>query len=176
MNTIFAMTDNNMRSKLIKNIALIRFLNVLLAVLIFSCQFTSGKSIGDTPYRIKTIVVDAGHGGDDGATKGLFSREKDVALQVALRLGKAIEENIKDVKVIYTRTTDVFVPALVPLVFTTDAVTIGGNLKLEYGTEYSFSWPAVTVSASAILLNFATNLVSEVFKLFLSAPTTSTSV
>ena len=69
MNTIFAMTDNNMRSKLIKNIALIRFLNVLLAVLIFSCQFTSGKSIGDTPYRIKTIVVDAGHGGDDGATK-----------------------------------------------------------------------------------------------------------
>jgi len=110
MNTIFAMTDNNMRSKLIKNIALIRFLNVLLAVLIFSYQFASGKSFNDTPYRIKTIVVDAGHGGDDGATKGLFSREKDVALQVALRLGKAIEENIKDVKVIYTRTTDVFVP------------------------------------------------------------------
>jgi N-acetylmuramoyl-L-alanine amidase len=110
MNTIFAMTDNNMRPKLIKNIALIRFLNVLLAVLIFSYQFASGKSFNDTPYRIKTIVVDAGHGGDDGATKGLFSREKDVALQVALRLGKAIEENIKDVKVIYTRTTDVFVP------------------------------------------------------------------
>ena len=77
MNTIFAMTDNNMRPKLIKNIALIRFLNVLLAVLIFSYQFASGKSFNDTPYRIKTIVLDAGHGGDDGATKGLFSREKD---------------------------------------------------------------------------------------------------
>ena len=110
MNTIFAMIDNYTRSKLIKNIALIRFLNVLLAVLIFSGQFTSANSFNDSPYRIKTIVVDAGHGGHDGATKGLFSREKDIALQVALRLGKAIEENIKDVKVIYTRTTDVFVP------------------------------------------------------------------
>ena len=110
MNTIFAMIDNYIRSKLIKNIALIRFLNVLLAVLIFSGQFTSANSFNDSPYRIKTIVVDAGHGGHDGATKGLFSREKDIALQVALRLGKAIEENIKDVKVIYTRTTDVFVP------------------------------------------------------------------
>jgi N-acetylmuramoyl-L-alanine amidase len=110
MNTIFAMIDNYIRSKLIKNIALIRFLNVLLAVLLFSGQFTSANSFNDSPYRIKTIVVDAGHGGHDGATKGLFSREKDIALQVALRLGKAIEENIKDVKVIYTRTSDVFVP------------------------------------------------------------------
>lgn len=110
MNTIFAMIDNNMRSKLIKNIALIRFLNVLVAVLIFSYQFAFANTVNDTPYRIKTIVVDAGHGGHDGATKGLFSREKDIALQVALRLGKAIEENLKDVKVIYTRTTDVFVP------------------------------------------------------------------
>ena len=63
MNTIFAMIDNNMRSKLIKNIALIRFLNVLVAVLIFSCQFAFANSVNDTPYRIKTIVVDAGHGG-----------------------------------------------------------------------------------------------------------------
>jgi N-acetylmuramoyl-L-alanine amidase len=110
MNTIFAMIDNYIRSKLIKNISLIRFLNVLLAVLLFSGQFTSANSFNDSPYRIKTIVVDAGHGGHDGATKGLFSREKDIALQVALRLGKAIEENIKDVKVIYTRTSDVFVP------------------------------------------------------------------
>lgn len=110
MNTIFAMIDNNMRSKLIKNIALIRYIYVILALLIFSGQFTSANSISDTPYRIKTIVLDAGHGGHDGATKGVFSREKDIALQVALLLGKAIEENLKDVKVIHTRTTDVFVP------------------------------------------------------------------
>ncbi|MXV15259.1 N-acetylmuramoyl-L-alanine amidase family protein [Hufsiella ginkgonis] len=62
----------------------------------------------EPPYRIKTIVVDAGHGGRDGITHGLFSKEKDVALQVALKLGKAIEENLKDVRVLYTRTEDVY--------------------------------------------------------------------
>ncbi len=60
--------------------------------------------------RIRTIVVDAGHGGHDGSTHGEFSKEKDVALKVALRLGKTIEESLKDVKVVYTRTTDVFIP------------------------------------------------------------------
>lgn len=110
MNTIFAMIYYNMRPKLIKNIALIRYIYVLLALLILFAQNSIANSIADTPYRIRTIVLDAGHGGHDGATKGLFSREKDIALQVALRLGKAIEENIKDVKVIYTRTTDVFIP------------------------------------------------------------------
>ncbi|WP_423146111.1 N-acetylmuramoyl-L-alanine amidase family protein [Rubrolithibacter danxiaensis] len=62
------------------------------------------------PYKIKTIVIDAGHGGKDGATRGQISKEKDVALQVALRLGKAIESNFTDVKVIYTRDEDIFVP------------------------------------------------------------------
>jgi N-acetylmuramoyl-L-alanine amidase len=58
---------------------------------------------------IKTIVIDAGHGGKDPGCQGTLHKEKDVSLAVALRLGKYIEENIKDVKVIYTRTTDVFV-------------------------------------------------------------------
>jgi N-acetylmuramoyl-L-alanine amidase len=58
---------------------------------------------------IKTIVIDAGHGGKDPGCNGVSAKEKDVSLAVALRLGKLIEENMKDVKVIYTRTTDVFV-------------------------------------------------------------------
>ncbi len=110
MNTIFAMIDNNMCSKLMKNIPLIRYIYVFLTVLLFIPFLSSGNTTSDTPYRIRTIVIDAGHGGADGATRGIFSREKDVALQVALRLGKSIEENIKDVKVVYTRTTDVFIP------------------------------------------------------------------
>ncbi|TDQ12113.1 N-acetylmuramoyl-L-alanine amidase [Pedobacter metabolipauper] len=61
-------------------------------------------------YKIKTIVIDAGHGGKDGSTRGLYSTEKDVALKTALNLGAAIEANMKDVKVIYTRTEDVFIP------------------------------------------------------------------
>lgn len=59
--------------------------------------------------RVKTIVIDAGHGGKDPGCSGAVHNEKEVALAVALRLGKLIEENFKDVKVIYTRTTDVFV-------------------------------------------------------------------
>lgn len=58
---------------------------------------------------VKTIVIDAGHGGKDPGCLGSKSKEKDVALAVALKLGKYLEDNFKDVKVIYTRTTDVFV-------------------------------------------------------------------
>ncbi len=58
-------------------------------------------------YKIKTIVVDAGHGGPKPGAKGTFSWEKDVALQVALRLGKKIEEELPEIRVIQTRKTDV---------------------------------------------------------------------
>ncbi len=55
-----------------------------------------------------TLVIDAGHGGrDGGATRGK-TKEKDINLAVALNLGRLIEENCKDVKVIYTRKSDVF--------------------------------------------------------------------
>jgi N-acetylmuramoyl-L-alanine amidase len=60
-------------------------------------------------YRVKKVVIDAGHGGKDPGTLGRYSKEKDIALAIALKLGKYIEENIKDVEVIYTRDKDVFV-------------------------------------------------------------------
>ncbi|GAA4808416.1 hypothetical protein GCM10023231_42120 [Olivibacter ginsenosidimutans] len=63
----------------------------------------------DNPYKIRTIVIDPGHGGKDGNTHGSFSKEKDITLAVALKLGKAIEQEIEGVKVIYTRTDDSFV-------------------------------------------------------------------
>lgn len=56
------------------------------------------------------IVIDAGHGGKDPGCHGLKYKEKDVALAVALKLGRLIEENDTNVKVIYTRSTDVFIP------------------------------------------------------------------
>ncbi len=62
-----------------------------------------------TASKIKLIVIDAGHGGQDGATRGSFSKEKDVALQVALKLGEEIESKLPGVRVIYTRSTDVFI-------------------------------------------------------------------
>jgi N-acetylmuramoyl-L-alanine amidase len=54
-------------------------------------------------------VIDPGHGGKDPGCHGERYKEKDVALAVALKLGNYIEENMKDVKVVYTRKSDVFV-------------------------------------------------------------------
>ena len=59
--------------------------------------------------RITTVVIDAGHGGKDPGAVGKHSKEKTIALAVALKTGKYIEENLPDVKVIYTRNTDRFV-------------------------------------------------------------------
>jgi len=58
--------------------------------------------------KISKIVIDAGHGGSDVGAKGKFSYEKDLTLAVALRLGKMIKDSLKDVQVIYTRTSDVY--------------------------------------------------------------------
>lgn len=60
-------------------------------------------------YRLRTVVLDAGHGGKDPGCKGVKARECDVALALVLALGRQIEENMPDVRVIYTRKTNVFV-------------------------------------------------------------------
>jgi N-acetylmuramoyl-L-alanine amidase len=81
------------------------FISTLFAV----CFLVSSFSPKFKPlFSIKTVVIDAGHGGKDPGCHGSKHKEKDVALAVALKLGKYIEENLKDVKVVYTRKTDVF--------------------------------------------------------------------
>ncbi|SFQ74331.1 N-acetylmuramoyl-L-alanine amidase [Hymenobacter arizonensis] len=60
-------------------------------------------------YRLRTVVLDAGHGGKDRGCAGVVAREADVSLSLVLALGKQIEENMPDVKVIYTRKTNVFI-------------------------------------------------------------------
>ncbi len=60
--------------------------------------------------KIETIIIDAGHGGHDPGCHGGTAREKDITLKVALKLGKIIQDSLKDVKVIYTRKTDKFIP------------------------------------------------------------------
>ena len=67
----------------------------------------SAKRGIDSVYTIRTIVLDAGHGGDKPGARGSSSLEKNLTLEVALKLGKAIEAQIPGVKVYYTRTTDV---------------------------------------------------------------------
>lgn len=77
-----------------------------LFVLLF-CSFYTPKD--DPKRKVKIIVIDPGHGGKDPGCSGVVHKEKEVALAVALKLEKYITENIKDVKVILTRRTDVFV-------------------------------------------------------------------
>lgn len=57
-----------------------------------------------------TLVIDPGHGGHDAGALGTISKEKNINLAVALRFGKYVEQNLPEVRVIYTRKTDVFIP------------------------------------------------------------------
>ena len=99
------------------NVILIVFISAAISILSINQAFTQ-------EYKIKTIVIDAGHGGKDGATHGLYSTEKDVALKTALHLGQVIQETMKDVKVIYTRTEDVFIPLY-------ERIAIANNAKAD---------------------------------------------
>ena len=66
-----------------------------------------------SPYtfsqQIKTVVIDAGHGGKDPGCHGNFAFEKEVCLSMALKLGALIKEKFPEIKIIYTRDKDVFV-------------------------------------------------------------------
>lgn len=57
-----------------------------------------------------TLVIDPGHGGHDAGALGAISKEKNINLAVALRFGRYVEQNLPEVRVIYTRTKDVFIP------------------------------------------------------------------
>ncbi|WEK21103.1 MAG: N-acetylmuramoyl-L-alanine amidase [Candidatus Pedobacter colombiensis] len=69
--------------------------------------FISVQTAFSQGYKVKTIVIDAGHGGPKSGAAGSYSLEKNVALKVALKLGRKFEEEMPDVKVLYTRKTDI---------------------------------------------------------------------
>ncbi len=77
-----------------------RFL--ILCLLYFFVNFASAQ-------KVKTVVLDAGHGGHDTGALGKNSREKDITLAIVLQLRDYIRDNMKDVKVILTRSDDTFV-------------------------------------------------------------------
>ncbi len=82
---------------------------VWFLVLIMNVFLTSIMAQGKSDFfGVKTVCIDAGHGGHDGGCQGSKSQEKHVALSIALQLGKYIEANFPDVKVVYTRKTDVY--------------------------------------------------------------------
>lgn len=84
-------------------------IKIILTLLLISGVKTPEKKKNINNYKIKKVVIDAGHGGKDPGAIGKKAKEKDITLAIALKLGTYIKKYIKGVKVIYTRKTDVFV-------------------------------------------------------------------
>lgn len=78
------------------------FINIIILCVVPLCATAVNKQF--------TLVIDAGHGGSDAGAKGAISKEKDINLKVALAFGRLVQENCPDVKLVYTRKTDVFIP------------------------------------------------------------------
>jgi N-acetylmuramoyl-L-alanine amidase len=78
----------------------------LLCVWVSSSAYGQSNSVNS---QLKTVVIDAGHGGKDPGCHGGYSHEKDVCLSMALKLGKLIKEKYPKINVKYTRETDVFI-------------------------------------------------------------------
>ena len=91
---------------MLKVLKLVIVVSVLFVSLAFVIQDDAAPARSS---KVKTVVIDAGHGGKDPGTRGRVTKEKDVALAVALELGRKIKEETPEVKVLYTRSTDVFI-------------------------------------------------------------------
>ncbi|TAH08962.1 MAG: N-acetylmuramoyl-L-alanine amidase [Sphingobacteriia bacterium] len=82
---------------------------ILLSFSLFICSsFTDKDKKPLQKQPLKRIVIDAGHGGNDGGARGKYSNEKDICLSIALKLEKMMGEAIPDVEIAMTRRTDVF--------------------------------------------------------------------
>jgi len=82
----------------------VRIFTILSVLIATVC--TNVASAQDIAYGVRTVVIDAGHGGDDPGAHYFDTCEKTLTLKVALKLGKLIEEGMPGVKVVYTRKTD----------------------------------------------------------------------
>src|SRR3712207_3116684 len=83
-----------------KTLLLSAFLGLLVIL-------TSFREKQEPRKAVRTIIIDAGHGGKDQGAEGLHSTEAEICLAISMKLGKMIEEQIPGVKVLYTRTTDI---------------------------------------------------------------------
>lgn len=90
---------------------MIRTAGILIGILFSFFCVASFKPVNDPKgktQQLRTIIIDPGHGGSDVGARGNYSFEKDICLAIALKLGKKLEKEMPDVKVLYTRTTDVY--------------------------------------------------------------------
>lgn len=87
-----------------------KYSKIITIFLCFIWPFTFSTALSPlNAYKVKTVVIDAGHGGHDSGCLGASSKEKEITLALALQLGHYIETKLPDVQVIYTRKTDKFI-------------------------------------------------------------------
>ena len=89
--------------KITSNFIVLRLAFICLIICAASNPYPAGR-------KVRVVVLNAGHGGTDPGCHGVKHLEKEVALSITLKVGKYIEDNLKDVKVVYTRKNDMFVP------------------------------------------------------------------
>ena len=82
----------------------------ILYIICFLLTFGQSENGQAAAQKQFTVVIDAGHGGNDPGAIGKRGREKNINLNVALKLGQLIENNCNDTRVVYTRKKDTFVP------------------------------------------------------------------
>lgn len=81
----------------------------IIIVLFLMLLNSHGLLATNPPTKKFVVVLDAGHGGKDPGNRGNGYKEKDIALNIILKIGAELKKH-PDVKVVYTRTTDVFIP------------------------------------------------------------------
>lgn len=97
-----------LQKMIVKQMLMPRKYTIFCLLILWASTSLIAQSTG-AKHKLRTIIIDAGHGGKDPGAIGKYSKEKDITLAVALALGEKIKRNIKDVKVIYTREDDRFI-------------------------------------------------------------------
>ncbi len=79
------------------------YIKIILALscILLVCNYTAFAK-----KKVSKICIDAGHGGKDPGCHGQYSYEKDITLAISKRLGQMIQQNMRDVKTVYTRDYD----------------------------------------------------------------------
>jgi len=115
---------------------------IFLLVINFSGNFNfclASKSFDKQGF---TIVIDAGHGGKDSGALGSFSQEKDIALKVALKLGSLLQYELSNLKIVYTRSDDTFIPLF-------DRAKIANENKADLFISLHANWSKNTNATGA---------------------------
>lgn len=110
------------------------FQRFCLILLILICFDKTAPAYFFQKPALRTIVIDAGHGGKDFGASGSYSYEKDITLAIALKLQKAMNIAMPDVRIVMTRTTDIFDA---PTVKAAKANASNGDLFISIHCDYA---------------------------------------